>query len=395
MTYLLRLGELTLRGRNRRDYEAALIASIREKLRRIEQRRDVRLSVERKGDRILVESSDVDDARMEEVLSATFGLAGYAPVRIVEKEPEILVREAVDLGRSAGLIRPTTVPSDSRRSFRVRVRRVDKSFSPGSEAFAAVLGDAIRGEDPDLQVDLKHGERTLTVEIRDRAYLYLDDREGLRGLPSGTQGRALALLSAGIDSPVAAYQMAFRGMDVDCLHFSSYPFVSRESLDKVRRLASILRRTQTRLAFLHVDMAEVVRIIAEGAPERERTLLLRRAMMDLAQDVATARGQDALVTGECIGQVASQSVESIAFTGGGCTLPVLRPLAGLDKEEIVARARRIGTYDVSCEPYDDFCALLASKNPLTRPSGPRLSVRYTKLGLGPAMARARESLEEG
>ncbi len=366
--FLLRLGELSLRGKNRGVYEQALTNVIATKLG------DAPHRFEKRVDRILLELSDNDDELADRALASSFGLAGYARVVECGKEAQEIRRTVLRLAAQSALRTGTT-------SFRVRVRRIDKRFSPNSEEFASTIGADIREMNPNLTVDLKGAEHTVTVEIRERTYVYVDDRSGLRGLPTGTQGRGLVLLSAGIDSPVAFYRMAGRGMGLDALYFDGGLYSAPEAEQKVRRVCRVLAHTHGPFTLFRLNIQEAIDLVARKAPKREHTILHRRLMLFSADNLASSEGHQCLITGDSLGQVASQSVESIDSVGHGVSMPVLRPLIGVDKEEIIRQARQIGTFDISKEPASDFCSLVAGPSPVTRPRRTRIARLYGELGL--------------
>ena len=381
--FLLRLGELSLRGKNRYIYEDALVDAISAKLGDIHHR------FEKRVDRILLGVPDEYDKKAEGALASSFGLAGFA--RVVECAKDIdSIRETVLrlTGRSA--------LAGGAASFCVRVRRIDKSFFPNSEELAAIIGTDIHATNPALTVDLKGAAHTVTVEIRDRAYVYMDDIPGLRGLPTGTQGRGLVLLSAGIDSPVAFYQMAARGMRLDALYFEGGLYSAPEAVQKVRRLCRVLARTHGPFTLYSLNVQSAIDVVAREAPKREHTILHRRLMMHTAERLARQERHQALITGDSLGQVASQSVESIDSVGSGLSMPILRPLIGLDKEWIIRRARDIGTFAISKEPANDFCSLVAGKNPVTRPKRGRIARLYEEIHLDTLSRRiVADSVREG
>lgn len=378
--FICRLGELVLKGKNRKAYEKKLLHNIR-----IRVPDDT--EVELRGGRIYLTGSDA--AAIELGLSTVFGITGFAEVATTEKTVDAITDAAVGVAREL----------DGGRSFRVRVRRADKSFAPRSPELERIVGAAILDSRPDLTVDLTHYDAAVTVEIRDRAYVYGPEHAGLRGLPSGSSGRGLLLLSGGIDSPVAGFLMAGRGLIFDAVHFHSYPYTSTESQEKVEALGRILAAYVGTFRLYSVPVTETQLRIRERAKQREHTLLLRGCMMRLATRLAEKSGANGLITGDSLAQVASQTLSNIRFTDANAGLPVYRPLIGMDKEEIVNRARSIGTFDTSVLPYPDCCTLFAPPRPITNSSLPRMEYEMRKLDieatLDKAVSKTKELVIEG
>lgn len=374
-SYICRLGELVLKGKNRIAYEKKLLHNIR-----IRVPDDT--SVELRGGRIHLSGSD--SHAIESGLSTVFGIAGFAPVFHAEKSVPAVVNAVT--GIAGNLQNGST--------FRIRARRADKSFSLTSPELERALGAAVLAERPDLRVDLSDYDAAITVEIRDRAYVYGPEHRGLRGLPVGTSGRALLLLSGGIDSPVAGFMMAGRGLVFDAVHFHSYPYTSEESVEKVATLAKRLAGFVGTLRLFVVPLTETQLRIRERGRRREHTLLLRACMMRIASRIADRTGANGLITGDSLAQVASQTLSNIRFTDEHARLPVYRPLIGLDKDEIVARARTIGTFETSILPYPDCCTVFASPSPITNSSLPRMLYEMERLDIDEVLERAVAGSEE-
>ncbi|RMF77238.1 MAG: tRNA 4-thiouridine(8) synthase ThiI, partial [Nitrospirae bacterium] len=278
-------------------------------------------------------------------------------------------------------------------SFAVRAKRADKSFPLGSQELNRRVGAAVRRA-TGLQVDLTNPELTLRIEVVDRrALLYCDRVEGARGLPVGVSGQVVALLSGGIDSPVAAARMMRRGCRVTFVHCHSFPYTSAASQEKVQGLAALLGRYQGPAELYLVPLIDIQRHIVGHAPAELRVLLYRRAMVRLAARIAEEVKAPALVTGESLGQVASQTLANLTAVDRCSPLPILRPLLGWDKEEIVAEAQRIGTFDLSIEPHEDCCSYLEPKQPATRSTHRRLSAVERRLELEPLLEAAAEATE--
>ena len=280
----------------------------------------------------------------------------------------------------------------AKRTFKVEATREDKRFALNSYEIACLLGDLLRARLPDFTVDLRHPGATVRVEVRDRIYAYADQNRGPGGLPVGCSGRGLLLLSGGIDSPVAGYLMGGRGLAVDAVYFHAYPFTSAEAERKVHRLAIALRRFLPDLSLHVVPFTDVQVRIKERARPAEITLLTRCAMMRISSLIAAERGHECLITGESLGQVASQTVPSLHLTGSYAALPVLRPLIGQAKEAIIATAQRIGTFAISILPYPDCCTLFAPRHPVINPVVAELQASYDQVGLGSLLERSAAAI---
>jgi thiamine biosynthesis protein ThiI len=251
-------------------------------------------------------------------------------------------------------------------SFKVEARRTDKSFPLDSYQIRCFTGEAVLKEVPGLKVAVHKPEAVIEVEIRDKAYIFAMAHSGRRGLPVGTAGRGLLLLSGGIDSPVAGYMMASRGMALDAVYFHAYPYTSDEARKKTVKLAETVGRYTQGITLFVAGFTQIQKRIKERAQEAWRTVVLRMAMMDCAERLALSRGDRCLITGESLSQVASQTIENITCTQNRAKLPVLRPLIGMGKEEIIARAEKIGTYETSILPYEDCCILFSPPHPVLR-----------------------------
>ncbi len=384
ITYLVKYGELALKGQNRQRFERRLADDIRSRLRAAGAEQ---AGIERRWGRMYVHAREDEAAAVAGCLSRTFGIVAFARAVRTEKDPAAIGRAALDLAAEGVAGRR---PGQKVR-FKVEARRSDKSFPLTSYQIACRLGDALLAGFADLQVDLHHPDWVLNVEIRESAYLYGAEIRCPGGLPLGSGGRGLLLLSGGIDSPVAGYLMGKRGLAVDAVYFDTPPFTSVQARDKVAALAAILSGYLTGLRLYVAPFTDVQLRIKEGAPEAQHTLLVRAAMVRIAERLAGRLGAGCLISGESLGQVASQTVESIRFTGSMTEVPLFRPLIGLDKEEIVALARRIGTFETSTLPYEDCCTIFAPRHPLTRPRLEPLARSFTGLGLEDLLAEAAEA----
>ena len=345
---LLKFGEIVLRGRNRWRFYQQMHENVRRATRDLP---DVKLQ-QRGGVLELRSSAPLDELyrRARDVI----GAAVVHPATIVEKTPEAAAQIAVELLRGR-----------EGRTFAVRPRRRDKDFPLDSQELAILVGSRVQ-EALGLGVDLRRPDIELHLEV-DRAeiYAYTEKLPGRGGLPVGTSGRALALISGGIDSPVAAYEIMRRGAEMSFAHVHSGPFTSAASVDKVRDLVGLLARHQGTTVLWVVPFGALQTEIVRGAPAAPRVILYRRFMLRVAQELAEREGARALVTGESLGQVSSQTLANLDTINRAARLPVLRPLIGTDKQDIVARARRIGTLDISNEPDQDCCSYLMPPRPAT------------------------------
>ncbi len=371
--FLVKYGEVSLKKGNRPTFMRALRLAIRRRL--------PGSSVYESWHRIYVECRDEDAPAAAEVLRRTFGLVSFGEAFRVAKEMPAISDAAAGLAASF-------VAAGLGTRFKIEVRRADKSFPLTSYQVACELGDRILRDVPGLQVDVHRPAWVLAVEIREDAYLYGPGSPGPGGLPVGCSGTGVLLLSGGIDSPVAGWMMAKRGLGLEAVYFDTPPFTSAEAREKVTALARILAGWDPRIRLHVVPLTAFVARIRERAPEEETTLLVRAGMMRAADEIARHRGAGCLVTGESLGQVASQTVESIGFTGSRTDLPVFRPLCGMDKEEIVALARRIGTFETSTLPYDDCCVLFSPVHPLIRPDRAHMEASWNGLEADALLAEA-------
>ncbi len=349
---VVKYGEISLKGLNRPVFEAQLIRNLRFALR------DTHAVVNREHGRLFVEAE-----RAEAVLplvARTFGVVGASPAKAVPLElPAICTASRAVLAAAL---------AQNRHSFKVEARRANKEFPFDSPQLNRDIGADLLREFPQCRVDVHNPETTIQVEIRDKAaYIYSATLPGAGGLPVGASGRGLLLLSGGIDSPVAGWLAMRRGVAITALHFHSPPFTSERARRKVLELAEILAAYSGPLAVHMVRVTDVQTALRQKAPPELLVTLLRRMMLRVAAQIARQQRITALITGESIGQVASQTLESMAAINAVTNLPIVRPLVAADKTGIIALARRIGTYEVSIEPYEDCCTLFVPKHPRTKP----------------------------
>ncbi len=355
--FLLKLGEIVLKGANKRQFEARLRQNVRRRMRPFGSF-DVYILQSTVYVEPLEEDADVDGAW--EACRSIFGVVSLCRCRPCEKNVDALF-EAVEnyLGEEL----------DCAASFKVESKRSDKAFPLTSIQLSQEIGGRLAEAHPGCRVDVHHPAYTVYLEVRDlAAYVHGPAEPGAGGLPTGVGGRAMTLLSGGIDSPVAAYMMAKRGVEVEAVHFFSYPYTSQLAKDKVVELARLVTRYCGRMTVNVVPFTEIQEAIRDNCPEEFFTLIMRRFMMEIAQRLARDNGCGALVTGENLGQVASQTMEAMAVTGAAVQMPIFMPLVGMDKEEIVTIARRIGTLETSILPYEDCCTVFTPRHPKTKPT---------------------------
>lgn len=381
MLFLLKIGEISLKGGNRGYFEKKLSQNIKRRLK------DEHPKITITRGRFLLEINDQAERKTERVLSTTFGIAGFSKARACSKEiGEIRLKayrqiEEFLSGQGSG-------------SFKIATRRSDKSFPHSSYEIASILGKDICDRYPEMKVDVHTPDLLLSIEIREKAYIYGNSERGPGGLPVGVAGKGMLLLSGGIDSPVAAYLMAKRGLAIDAVYYHTYPYTSDEALEKVKTLASRLAGPCSGINLFIVPFTEVALKLRRSAPLEETTLLMRASMMDVASRLAGKRNALCLVTGESLSQVASQTAQSMRFTENPSDLPVFRPLIGMDKEEIIAIARRIGTFETSILPFEDCCTVFSPDKPLIRPDYDRMCVSYEELELDELLADSLEKREK-
>ena len=354
---LLKLGEVVLKGLNRRTFEDRLMANIRRRL----QHCGSKFRVYSKQSTIYVEpqSGDCDLEAAYEVCKKVFGVIAVTRAKACEKDKDAILDCA-----KAYLAGPLT----SAKSFKVETKRADKKFPMTSMEISQYVGGELHEAFPHLKVDVHTPEITVHVEVRETAaYVHGPSEPGAGGLPIGMGGKAVSLLSGGIDSPVSSFMIAKRGVQLELVHFFSPPYTSQLAHDKVIQLARELTPWCGRMILHVVPFTEIQEEIRRSCPEDHFTLIMRRFMMRLAEAVALRTGCRALVTGESLGQVASQTMDALTVSDDACRMPVLRPVIGMDKEEIVRISRKIGTFETSILPYEDCCTVFTPRHPRTHP----------------------------
>jgi len=356
--FLIKYAEIGIKGKNRHLFEDALVKQMRHALKRVEGE----FEVTKEMGRIYVNClSEYDYEDAVEALKKVFGIVGICPVVILEDEGfEKLAKDVLSYIEK--------VYPAKNQTFKVHARRANKSYPKESMEINCDLGEKILEAYPDMKVDVHKPEITLQVEIRSKIYLYSQIIPGPGGMPVGTAGKAMLLLSGGIDSPVAGYMIAKRGVKIDAVYFHAPPYTSERAKQKVVDLARIVSRYSGPIYLHVVNFTDIQLYIHEKCPHEELTIIMRRYMMKIAEHFAKETGCLGLITGESIGQVASQTLQSLASTDEVCTMPVYRPVIGFDKQEIVDIAEKIDTYETSIQPYEDCCTIFVAKHPVTKPN---------------------------
>ncbi len=379
---LVKEGELALKGLNRNIFEDKMVHAIK---RRLKPLGDIKITHSQSTVFIEPVSEDFDTDEAMRRLSYVFGIAVYSRAGVCEKNMESVIAAAPEYLRET---------LQNVRTFKVESKRADKSFPLKSPEISAEVGGCLLGAFPHLKVDVHDPDCVVTVEIRDSAaYIHAGKEKGAGGLPTGTGGCAEVLISGGIDSPVAAYLMAKRGLTLNAVHFSSPPYTSRRAEQKVKDLLSCVAKYSGPIKLTVVPFTEIQDEIGKCCPEDYFTLIMRRIMMRIACIISKADNCGALITGESLGQVASQTLQAIAATDSVCTLPVLRPLIGNDKEDIIKISRQIGAFDISILPYEDCCTVFTPRHPHTRPKPGQCEKAEEKLDIDTLIARATEGVQ--
>lgn len=356
-TFLIKYGEIGIKGRNRYLFEDALMNQIRFALRKSGD-----FSVTKEQGRIYVESfSDYDYEEVIEALSRVFGIVAICPVVHCEDGSwEELTKAVGDYIEE--------VYADQNFTFKVESRRADKSYPRRSMEINADMGEYLLERFPRLRVNVRKPDVVVNIEVRKKIYIYSKSIPGPGGMPVGTNGKAMLLLSGGIDSPVAGYMIAKRGVAIEAVYFHAPPYTSERAKQKVVDLAKIISRYAGPVSLNIINFTDIQLAIYEKCPHDELTIIMRRYMMKIAEHIAREDGASGLVTGESIGQVASQTLMSLAATNAVCTMPVYRPVIGFDKNDIVALSEKIGAYETSILPFEDCCTIFVAKHPVTKPS---------------------------
>ena len=361
-SFLIKYGEIGIKGKNRYMFEDALVRQIRYALRGV----DGNFLVHKCHGRVYVDcDGEYDYEETVESLKRVFGIVGICPVvRVKVAELEQLKKDVVSYMEQ--------MYPEKNFSFKVEARRANKRYPVNSMEINCALGEAVLDAFPDTKVDVHNPDVKLNVEIREEVYIYSEIIPGPGGMPVGTNGSAMLLLSGGIDSPVAGYMIAKRGVEIEAVYFHAPPYTSERAKEKVVDLARLVSKYAGPIRLHVVNFTDIQLYIYEKCPHEELTIIMRRYMMRIAEQFAKMDGCLGLVTGESIGQVASQTMQSLAATNAVCTLPVYRPLIGFDKREIVDISQKIDTYEVSIQPFEDCCTIFVAKHPVTKPNVERM-----------------------
>lgn len=353
---LIKNGELALKGLNRSTFEDILIKNIR---RRLKPLGDFEYRKEQSTVSVVPVDDSVDMDEVNERIARVFGIACYSRALQVEKNMEEILKYAPEY---------LAEQLKNAKTFKVEGKRSDKKFPLTSPQMSAEVGGAVLEKFPHLKVDVKNPDVLITIEIRDKyAFIRGNQTKGAGGMPTGTAGKSAILISGGIDSPVAAYMMAKRGLTLTAIHFASPPYTSPQSEEKVHELLRQVSKFSGNITLFTVGFTEIQEQIRDNCPEDLFTLVMRRFMMRIAEKIAGKEECKALITGESLGQVASQTLPALACTDAVVSMPVFRPLIGLDKDEIIAVSRKINTFDISIQPFEDCCTVFTPKHPKTKP----------------------------
>ena len=357
-SFLIKYGEIGIKGKNRYVFEEALMKQIGHALQPV----DGNFSVSREQGRIYVDAEgdyDYDEAVL--ALTRVFGIVGICPlVRVEENGFDQLAKDVLKY--------LDDVYPDKNKTFKVVSRRARKNFQKNSQEINADLGEIILDTYPEMKVDVHHPDIMLNVEIRSQVNIYSMIIPGPGGMPVGTAGKAMLLLSGGIDSPVAGYMIAKRGVTIEATYFHAPPYTSERAKQKVIDLAKIVSRYSGPIKLNIVNFTDIQLYIYDKCPHDQLTIIMRRYMMKIAEHFANESGCLGLITGESIGQVASQTMQSLAATNAVCNMPVYRPLIGFDKNDIIAISEKIDTYETSIQPFEDCCTIFVAKHPVTKPN---------------------------
>ena len=381
--YIVRCGEVALKGMNKPYFERILIERLRGALSCFEDAEAKWID----GLMFVRVPADIPEDEVIAKCVRVFGVASVSPA--VEAPKDINA-----IGRTAAAYMQKVIEEDGVKTFKVKAHRADKSFAVESPDIARQVGGMVLKANQGLSVDVHRPECLLTVDVRrEAAYIFRDKIRGFGGLPLGTNGKGLILMSGGIDSPVAAFMMAKRGMSIEAVHYHSYPYTSQRAQRKVEELVKVLAGYMGTVKMHVINLLPIQEEIVKKCPEDETTLLVRRFMMRIAEQIAIKNGDMMLITGEDLGQVASQTAEALVVTDSVVKMPVMRPLIAMDKVDIMDKAREIGTYDISIQPYEDCCTVFLPKHPVTKPKLERIEKSEAALDVETLVKNAVESEE--
>lgn len=360
--YIVRCGEVALKGMNKPYFERVLIERVRKALKVFEDTEVKWID----GLMIARIPASVPEDEVVDKCVRVFGVASVSPATKTSKDID-------EIGRVAANIMSALVEEEGIKTFKVKGKRADKSFEIKSPDIGRIVGEYILKACNNLSVDLHNPDCTLVVDVRrEGTYIFRRKVRAVGGLPLGTNGKGLVLMSGGIDSPVAAFMMAKRGMTIEAVHYHSYPYTSQRAQKKVEDIVKVLAGYMGTIRMHVINMLPIQEQIVQNCPEDETTLLVRRFMMRIAEAIASKNGDMMLITGENLGQVASQTAEALVVTDFVVNMPVMRPLIAMDKVEIMDKAAEIGTYEISIQPYEDCCTVFLPKHPVTKPKLARI-----------------------
>lgn len=391
-TWLLKPGELTLKGGNRKSFEYILKRNLMQMLSG-----GICLSggeassavssakITTTDGRFFLRCPESESEKVEKILSRLAGISGWAKTATCERTVDAVLRAGVEEGKK--------IFNQGAKTFKIEARRTDKSFPLNSYSICCETADAIVNEIPSLKVDIHKPDNIIRIEIREKSYIYSGAKQGLGGLPVGSAGRGLLLLSGGIDSPVAGFLMAKRGMGIDAIHFHAYPYTSLEAKQKVIRLAEVTGSYCMGIRLYILSFTAVQMRIKEKAPQAWTTVMLRMAMMEAAEKAALKIKSKCLITGESLSQVASQTIENLSCTQSRIKLPVLRPLIGFSKESIIRESEKMGAFEISIQPYEDCCTLFTPRHPVLYGEVTEAVSLYESLELEPLIDEALKNYE--
>lgn len=379
---LVKYGEMVLKGLNKRTFEDMLTKNIKRRLKSLGR---FQLTSAQSTTYITPLDEDIDLGEVVERVGKIFGISALCRACVCEKDFEDIKVKAVEYLDEV---------LSCAKTFKVNAKRSDKAFPMKSPEICAELGGILLEKFPNLEVDVKNPEVTVTVEVRDtNAYVHAENIKGAGGLPVGSSGKALLLLSGGIDSPVAGYMMAKRGVNISAIHYVSPPYTSDRALLKVETLCQKLTDYCGGTAFFCVPFTEIQEAIKDNCPEEYFTIIMRRIMMEIAQRIAEKENCLALITGESVGQVASQTMAAMTCTDAVCRIPVFRPCVGMDKTEIIEIARKIDTFETSIEPYEDCCTVFTPRHPKVKPKLADIEKAQNSFDFEPLIVKAVEGTE--
>lgn len=389
---LIRYGEIALKGDNRSFFENTLVKNIKEHLKQV-LKGD--FDIDRVHGRLYLSYNREEEQIVVEELKHVFGIVSFSVAKHCELEFEEISKTAIAKMREILKNRGADDQKDAPKvlSFKVEANRGNKSYSMTSPEICKHIGAMLLKNVGGIYVDVHNPEITVHIDVRERAYIYTDIIPGLGGMPYGSSAKAMVLISGGIDSPVAAYMMAKRGVKLEFVHFHSYPFTSERALEKVRNLIRQISKYTGRVRVHHVNLLEIQKSIMEHCPQQEMTILSRRFMMKIAAKIAKNRHIQTLVTGESVAQVASQTIESLNVTNSSMDLMVLRPLIAMDKVDIIKIAKQIKTYEISIEPFEDCCTVFLPENVVTKPKVDKIVESENKLDKSQLIYEAIANME--